>query len=934
MKRLLKKLSVLLMVLIVGFALISCDKTPAKVKVTFKTTDTNVEVFEIDKNTTVNELQAPTREGYEFLYWSLEGEQEFNFETLIAGDIVLVANWRELENYTVTFNSMGGSEVSAVVVLENKAVSKPADPEKEGFIFEYWYLEEGVEFDFSTPITGNITLTAFWSEPEATDREKIEEDIAALEQNFILSPQEVNLIRRGTVNNSTITWATNSPYVSLAGILLPVAYGDTETLTADITGTFRLGSERIERTFTVPLVTENDVTIAEVRTMPFRNMTNEYDVADGSLDLYFEANGSVPYVDLEEFLGLVTGFIDPATVFTFTRTETELRVFYQYYDEEEDHTYDLEVVLDATANTISTNDPGFYWAYVYSTETNYGRHIEYLRNHPDDHYQGGHDLVYELNFYNLDMPVYNGKVLLPYYLANQIFVGSSYYNVYYNGEGLFGIYALPDSDEDAYKTMKKSVYNGQPIPADLRIHNYNMLAFDLDYFYGLKDKMGVETYYDIISARKDSILDKTGMKMEDGIFKVLLLDIDEPHTSYGYPSYYNTPLWPGPSASSLSSYGPRFKKWYMDGFSSVDEVIEAKWGRHDGMSPTAWAARSELRPNYWPLNDEYIVITLDSFSTKDIEETAVNSDELVRKILKLTEGTVLPAVNGGTKYFYYNTGSKEENKLELIVKGLESTYVETFAQAVTSFGYVSVEDEEGTPLDYDLYVLGDRRFRLKYTYDETYKVFYVGVLEENEENIDEEWTVDVPKFIKGDSAVYLEFTMEQILAEYPNVKNITLDLTWNTGGNVGALYRVVGFVTNEPFRVSKMKGDTGSASSSYVKIVGTPTYPHLNWSLLVSPLTFSAGNSLTNIFKENNLGPIIGMQTGGGACSITPILLPSGTAFTMSSNSIEAYRTGSGTEEDPFVYHDVEYGITPDYIIENYSDLLDEEVLLGILMNP
>jgi hypothetical protein len=76
----------------------------------------------------------------------------------------------------------------------------------------------------------------------------------------------------------------------------------------------------------------------------------------------------------------------------------------------------------------------------------------------------------------------------------------------------------------------------------------------------------------------------------------------------------------------------------------------------------------------------------------------------------------------------------------------------------------------------------------------------------------------------------------------------------------------------------------------------------------------------------------MGVVSGGGACSITPILLPNGTAFTMSSNNISAYRTGSGTEEDPYVYNHTEFGITPDYEID-IEDIFDEAVLLNILLN-
>ena len=89
---------------------------------------------------------------------------------------------------------------------------------------------------------------------------------------------------------------------------------------------------------------------------------------------------------------------------------------------------------------------------------------------------------------------------------------------------------------------------------------------------------------------------------------------------------------------------------------------------------------------------------------------------------------------------------------------------------------------------------------------------------------------------------------------------------------------------------------------------------------------------MTKIFKENDLGPTIGVQTGGGACSITPILLPNGTAFTTSSNSISAIRTGSGTELDPYVYSDVEFGVVPDYVID-LTDIYSNTVLLGILAN-
>ena len=124
-----------------------------------------------------------------------------------------------------------------------------------------------------------------------------------------------------------------------------------------------------------------------------------------------------------------------------------------------------------------------------------------------------------------------------------------------------------------------------------------------------------------------------------------------------------------------------------------------------------------------------------------------------------------------------------------------------------------------------------------------------------------------------------------------------------------------------------MDAGTGSASTGYVQITGVPYDSSLTWGLLVSKVSFSAANSMTTIFSENNLGTIIGIHTGGGTASITPVLLPSGTAFTMSSNSLSAFRLGTGTEQDPYVYEPNELGVEPDIIV-SINMLYDEATLL------
>ena len=64
--------------------------------------------------------------------------------------------------YTVTFNSNGGSTVDIQTVVEGGTAARPDDPTKTGYTFQGWYLgEEPYNFE-TTPVTQNITLTAQW----------------------------------------------------------------------------------------------------------------------------------------------------------------------------------------------------------------------------------------------------------------------------------------------------------------------------------------------------------------------------------------------------------------------------------------------------------------------------------------------------------------------------------------------------------------------------------------------------------------------------------------------------------------------------------------------------------------------------------------------------------------------------------------------------
>lgn len=67
--------------------------------------------------------------------------------------------------YTVTFDTDEGSEVADQIVAVGTLVTRPEDPTKAGYTFDNWYSDEALTtvFDFTTVITGDITLYAKWT---------------------------------------------------------------------------------------------------------------------------------------------------------------------------------------------------------------------------------------------------------------------------------------------------------------------------------------------------------------------------------------------------------------------------------------------------------------------------------------------------------------------------------------------------------------------------------------------------------------------------------------------------------------------------------------------------------------------------------------------------------------------------------------------------
>lgn len=114
--------------------------------------------------TNVTAPTNPTRSGYLFIEWTLSGAT-YTFSTMSAENITLVAIWEQIQNYTITFNSNGGSAVSPITQPNGSAVTAPTNPTRTGYTFNGWYNDVALTnlYTFSVMPNMNITLYARWT---------------------------------------------------------------------------------------------------------------------------------------------------------------------------------------------------------------------------------------------------------------------------------------------------------------------------------------------------------------------------------------------------------------------------------------------------------------------------------------------------------------------------------------------------------------------------------------------------------------------------------------------------------------------------------------------------------------------------------------------------------------------------------------------------
>ena len=208
-----------------------------------------------DYGTAITAPDNPTRKGYTFKGWDKEIP-----ETIPAENITVKAQW-EINPYTITFDTNGGSEIAPITQDYGTEITAPADPTRKGYTFKGWDKEIP-----ETMPAENMTVKAQWEINQYTITFDTNggSDIAPITQAYgteITAPD--NPTRKGYTFRG---WDKEIPETMPAeNITITARWRDTEKPTGEIIiGTNKWNKFLNELTFGIFFKDTQEVTINAV----------------------------------------------------------------------------------------------------------------------------------------------------------------------------------------------------------------------------------------------------------------------------------------------------------------------------------------------------------------------------------------------------------------------------------------------------------------------------------------------------------------------------------------------------------------------------------------------------------------------------------------------------------------------------------------------
>lgn len=154
-------------------------------------------------NTMYGSLPTPVKTGYSFLGWftDIENETPINYKDIVkASDtVVLYAKWN-INQYTLSFNTSGGTEIASITMDYGTALTSPSAPSKDGYAFQGWDQEIP-----ATMPAEDLIISAIWAPILSADEKgNLSVDASVSGDTFVINGSETKVVSVSIGKNTSV----------------------------------------------------------------------------------------------------------------------------------------------------------------------------------------------------------------------------------------------------------------------------------------------------------------------------------------------------------------------------------------------------------------------------------------------------------------------------------------------------------------------------------------------------------------------------------------------------------------------------------------------------------------------------------------------------------------------------------------------------------
>ncbi|MCS4537204.1 S41 family peptidase [Mycoplasma sp. CSL7475-4] len=302
---------------------------------------------------------------------------------------------------------------------------------------------------------------------------------------------------------------------------------EIKELRKEIVNIYEQNEVKINKSIQVQNASEN----LSVNEYSYVNYFPEYDVKSAKISLYKETNEVVPYVGLLDIIYKMNG-VYQSNKFKLLSHEGNLWTF-RVADQ-------VNIKVNTDTGVFEADSP--YFSRI--TEPLQGMdYLQFLNSKNSQTHQGKPKVTFNLKEAGLKFINKQNDLLIPLSIFNILFNSPNYYNLYFEGQYIYGVSMYVEAGRPNYETIKTNALNGASQTTKDREYNFNVLRFLLNNFYGLKDRKFKDQKWEqtITEFDKDLFLSTNTVDNNEAIMNLIYTDLKDRHSSVHSLSFYNQP---------------------------------------------------------------------------------------------------------------------------------------------------------------------------------------------------------------------------------------------------------------------------------------------------------------------------------------------------------------------------------------------------------